>query len=93
MQEICPRDGGSDHTKEKTYRLIKQHFSNMPSDDRRHTKNVETVLAFPVQGDRLAPSTSHEGEDVFAYLPMFRQRQIPVSRQEVNVKWDSSAYP
>ena len=66
-------------SQEKHYRLFKQTFKDMPADDRRRRRTAEVQLAFPVDPETQTPQISEEGEDIFAFLPMMRRREIPVS--------------
>lgn len=72
------------HTSTQTnYRVYKQHFADMPEDDRRQKKTAEVQLAFPVNTNGDMPAVSSCGESVFAFLPMWRQRQIPVGMPQL----------
>lgn len=65
-------------TTENHYKLFQGKYSDLPQDDRRQRTSAEVQLAFPVDSQGQAPLVTGEGEDVFAFLPMSRQRAIPV---------------
>lgn len=72
------RDLKSDSSKNR-YRLYKHAIPNMPEDPRRQKSTVEMQLAFPVNRNGDKPLISLAGETMFAFLPMWKERQLPVS--------------
>jgi hypothetical protein len=63
----------------KTYRIYKRQVSDMPEEATRNKSIAEVQLAFPVNSYADKPCISPCGEWIFAYLPMLRDPQLPVS--------------
>ena len=71
-------EGADTECAERRYRMFRREYSQMPRDAKRRRQRAEVQLAFPVTAKWQAPLVTREGEYVFAFLPMARQRQIPV---------------
>jgi HSP90 family molecular chaperone len=56
----------------------------MPEDNRRKNgKEVEVAVAFPIDSISMKPKISGNGQYLFAYLPVQRLSQLPVSGSEI----------
>jgi hypothetical protein len=64
------------------YKVVSGKISGLPEDDgrlqREGNDKPDIVLAFPVEPEDDHPSISERGQHVFAFLPLYRQPQIPV---------------
>jgi hypothetical protein len=77
LATICINGTRSD---ELTFLLFRNMKQNMPSHERRPgQQNCNIELAFPIYADVCQPKLSNLGEHVFAFLPLQRLAQIPVS--------------
>lgn len=65
------------------YLLFSKTKTDLPTDERRKNRTEAKVeIAFPIKPDKQEPEVSEFGQHVFAYLPLQRLSQIPVSERQ-----------